>query len=166
MVHLLDSEGEPVWELHYDVGTTVEMMCRVKKPPIQGPFHVEWEAQKTKTTDQVVHQLHRDVTRGGVKVETGIDERSGYLISRISLASARKSDAGNYTCRLGGVPPDISRSYPRLQDTIVLHVLEGEMTKAIHSNGAVKKQLTNVNKMSLLSLLWVMLSLYCSVVNC
>ena len=157
MVHLLDSEGEPVWELHYDVGTTVEMMCRIKKPPIQGPFHVEWEAQKAKiTTTEVVHQLHRDVTRGGVKVETGMDERTGYLISRISLASARKSDAGNYTCRLGGVPPDILRSYPRLQDTIVLHVLEGEMTKAIHSNGAVNKQLTRVNKMSL-SILWMML---------
>ena len=134
MVHLLDSEGQPVWELHYDVGTTVEMMCRVKRPPLQGPFFVEWESRHH--GPQGVQQLHRDVNRGGVKVETGIDNRSGYLISRISLASARKSDAGNYTCRLGGVPADILRSYPRLEDTIVLHVLEGEITKAIHSNEA------------------------------
>lgn len=36
VVHILDSEGAPVWELHYDVGTTVEMVCRVKRPPLQG----------------------------------------------------------------------------------------------------------------------------------
>ena len=36
IVHILDSEEAPVWELHYDVGTTVEMVCRVKRPPLQG----------------------------------------------------------------------------------------------------------------------------------
>ena len=36
VVHMLDSEEAPVWELHYDVGTTVEMVCRVKRPPLQG----------------------------------------------------------------------------------------------------------------------------------
>ena len=36
VVHILDSEEAPVWELHYDVGTTVEMVCRVKRPPLQG----------------------------------------------------------------------------------------------------------------------------------
>lgn len=135
MVHLLDSEGQPVWELHYDVGTTVEMMCRVKRPPMQGPFFIEWESVHEGSNGEP-RLLHRDVNRGGVKVETGMDDRSGNLISRISLASARKEDAGNYTCRLGGVPPDIQRSYPRLEDTIVLHVLNGEITKAIHSNEA------------------------------
>ena len=29
------------------------------------------------------------------------------LFPRISLASARVSDTGNYTCRLGGVPTEI-----------------------------------------------------------
>lgn len=74
--------------------------------------------------------------RGGVKVETGMDEKSGYLISRISLASARVSDTGNYTCRLGGVPIEIQQSYPRLQDTITVHVLDGDITKAIHHSTA------------------------------
>ncbi len=36
VVHILDAEETPVWELHYDVGTTVEMVCRVKRPPLQG----------------------------------------------------------------------------------------------------------------------------------
>ena len=144
MVHLLDSEGQPVWELHYDVGTTVEMMCRVKRPPMQGPFFIEWESVHEGTTiGGEPRLLHRDVKRGGVKVETGMDDRSGNLISRISLASARKEDAGNYTCRLGGVPPDIQRSYPRLEDTIVLHVLNGEITKAIHSNEASGRLLSS-----------------------
>lgn len=134
IVHLLDSEGSPVRELHYDTGTTVEMMCRIKRPPLQGPFAVEWES-RTKSAPGKVHSLHRDVERGGVKVDTGLDEISGYLISRISLASARVSDAGNYTCRLGGVPRDVLSRYPRgLEDTIVVHVLKGEITKAIHSS--------------------------------
>lgn len=77
--------------------------------------------------------------RGGVKVDTGIDDKSGYLISKISLASAKTSDTGNYTCRLGGVPVGVLQSYPRLQDTIAVHVLEGDITKAIHhSHSAVK----------------------------
>ena len=38
IVHILDSEEAPVWELHYDVGTTVEMVCRVKRPPLQGMY--------------------------------------------------------------------------------------------------------------------------------
>ena len=111
-------------------------MCRVKRPPMQGPFFIEWESVHEGSNPGEPRLLHRDVNRGGVKVETGMDDRSGNLISRISLASARKEDAGNYTCRLGGVPPDIQRSYPRLEDTIVLHVLNGEITKAIHSNEA------------------------------
>ena len=40
IVHILDSEEAPVWELHYDVGTTVEMVCRVKRPPLQGMYIV------------------------------------------------------------------------------------------------------------------------------
>jgi hypothetical protein len=36
VVHILDNEEAPVWELHYDVGTTMEMVCRVKRPPLQG----------------------------------------------------------------------------------------------------------------------------------
>ena len=39
VVHILDSEEAPVWELHYDVGTTVEMVCRVKRPPLQGKHY-------------------------------------------------------------------------------------------------------------------------------
>lgn len=58
VVHLLDGEGQPVWELHYDVGTTVEMMCRVKRPPLQGPFSIEWEVRKFKEP-QDLHVLHR-----------------------------------------------------------------------------------------------------------
>lgn len=136
IVHILDSEEAPVWELHYDVGTTVEMVCRVKRPPLQGPHLVEWEARTS--SEKTVRSLHRDVERGGVKVDTGMDEKSGYLISRISLASARVSDTGNYTCRLGSVPSEIRQKYHRLQDTIVVHVLEGDITKAIHHSAGTR----------------------------
>ena len=45
LVHLLDSDMNPVADLHYDVGTTIEMVCRVKRPPL---FHVSvlWEVQR------------------------------------------------------------------------------------------------------------------------
>ena len=90
---------------------------------------IEWESM---TSNNKIRYLHRDVERGGVKVDTGIDEKTGFLISRISLASARVADTGNYTCRLGGLPVQIRKTYPRLEDTIVVHVLEGDITKAIH----------------------------------
>ena len=45
LVHLLDSDMKPVADLHYDVGTTIEMVCRVKRPP---RFHVsvQWEVER------------------------------------------------------------------------------------------------------------------------
>ena len=45
-----------------------------------GPHVVEWEARTS--SEKTVRSLHRDVERGGVKVDTGMDEKSGYLISR------------------------------------------------------------------------------------
>ena len=45
-----------------------------------GPHIVEWEARTS--SEKTVRSLHRDVERGGVKVDTGMDEKSGYLISR------------------------------------------------------------------------------------
>ena len=150
VVHVLDADGAPVWELHYDVGTTVEMMCRIKRPPLEGPYIVEWEARSAR--DLVVRQLHRDVERGGVKVDTGMDVKSGFLFSRISLASAKVSDAGNYTCRLGGLPRGVLGSYPHLEDTIVVHVLEGEITKAIHGGAFALK--VRLKPILILLLVW------------
>ena len=48
LVHLLDSDMKPVADLHYDVGTTIEMVCRVKRPP---KFHVsvQWEVERLHT---------------------------------------------------------------------------------------------------------------------
>ena len=42
VVHLLDGDENPVADLHYDEDTTVEMVCRVKRPPL---YHVsvQWE---------------------------------------------------------------------------------------------------------------------------
>ena len=152
VVHLLDVDGAPVWELHYDVGTTLEMLCRIKRPPLQGPYTVEWEAQNGPN----IRVLHRDVERGGVRVDTGMDTKSGFLFSRISLASAKVSDAGNYTCRLGGVPQRVLQSYPHLEDTIVVHVLQGEITKAIHGKANRLKSWEMVPTIltSLLPILW------------
>ncbi len=132
VVHLLDSDGKPVRELHYDTGTTVQMMCRVKRPPVRGPNIVEWEVRTASKPNQT-RVLHRDVERGGVKVDTGTDSKTGFLVSLISLASASVGDTGNYTCRLGGVPPEMLENYPGIEDTIVVHVLQGDNTEAIHS---------------------------------
>ena len=121
-----------------------------------GPHIVEWEARTS--SEKTVRSLHRDVERGGVKVDTGMDEKSGFLISRISLASARASDTGNYTCRLEGVPDEIRQSYKRLQDTIVVHVLEGDITKAIHhSYGTrLKPELLLIQLNMFLVVLWIL----------
>ena len=45
LVHLLDSEMNPVADLDYDVGTRIEKVCRVKRPPL---YHVsvQWEVQR------------------------------------------------------------------------------------------------------------------------
>jgi hypothetical protein len=39
---LLDGDSNPVVELHYDVGTTIEMVCRVRRPPLSHAT-VLWE---------------------------------------------------------------------------------------------------------------------------
>ena len=89
--------------------------------------------------------LNQDVTRGGVKVDTGRDPKTGYIISRLRLANVQLSDIGNYTCRLSSWP----RAKPNtkgLFDTISVHVLQGENTKAIHqeANGAPCKSTVSV----------------------
>ncbi len=113
---------------------------------------IEWLAQ---TQNHPKLLLHRDVERGGVKVDTGVDEKTGLLISRISLASARASDTGNYTCRLGGVPEAVLKNYPRLQDTIVVHVLDGDITKAIHHSSQGQKVVAFSQMLLLLLFLWL-----------
>ena len=45
-----------------------------------------------------MRSLHRDVERGGVKVDTGMDEKSGYLISRQRFILVSKNQ--NKTKRL------------------------------------------------------------------
>ena len=129
-------------DLHYDVGTTIEMTCRVKRPPL---YHVSvtWEVDHlikqprppndNSTDENGLVILNKDVTRGGVRVVTGKDKLSGHLVSELSLSKARMSDIGNYTCRLSSVPPNGDQR--GLYDTISVHVLQGENTEAIQSLG-------------------------------
>ena len=93
---------------------------------------------KIEKTNNIVI-LNRDVTRGGVKVDTGRDSKSGYLISRLSLANAQITDIGNYTCRLSSWPSE-RPNLRGLHDTISVHVLQGENTEAIQqeSNSATR----------------------------
>ena len=60
-----DSEGSPVRDLHYDSGSTIEMLCRVRHPPA---YHtrVVWEARHAHAPGRLA-VLNQDVTRGGVK---------------------------------------------------------------------------------------------------
>ena len=60
-----DSDGSPVRDLHYDSGSTIEMLCRVRRPPA---YHtkVVWEATYEHDPGKVA-VLNQDVTRGGVK---------------------------------------------------------------------------------------------------
>ena len=74
--------------------------------------------------------LNQDVTRGGVKVDTGRDSKTGFIISRLSLVNAKITDIGNYTCRLSSLP-HTKQNAKGLHDTISVHVLQGENTKAI-----------------------------------
>ena len=103
------------------------------KTDIENTSHSKIE----KTNNIVI--LNRDVTRGGVKVDTGRDSKSGYLISRLSLANAQITDIGNYTCRLSSWPSE-RPNMRGLHDTISVHVLQGENTEAIQqeSNSATR----------------------------
>ena len=96
---------------------------------------------KIEKTNNIVI-LNRDVTRGGVKVDTGRDSKSGYIISRLSLANAQITDIGNYTCRLSSWPSE-RPNMRGLHDTISVHVLQGENTEAIQqeSNSASKSHI-------------------------
>ena len=144
VVHLLDGDSNPVVDLHYDSGTSIEMVCRVRRPP---RYHVsiQWEfvplnrsASATSSSPSsgkrknLTFILNRDVTRGGVKVDTGRDEDSGFVISRLTLDKARVGDTGNFTCRLLNLPEEKSRR-KGLSDTISVHVLKGENSEAIYS---------------------------------
>ena len=153
VVHRLDGDSNPVRELHYDSGSTIELVCRVKRPPL---YHVTvmWTVTKVETGSETSEKtgsasgkkkkkrkvrriksvLNQDVTRGGVKVDTGRDERTGNLISRLSLARAHQTDTGKYTCMLWkDGKPDGPRG---LDDSISVHVLRGENTEAIQSAGS------------------------------
>ena len=138
LVQLLDGDSNPVKDLHYDVGTTIEMTCRVKRPPL---YHVTltWEVDylvkrplPANSTSSVV-VLNRDVTRGGVMIFTGRDKLTGQMVSQLRLNKARVSDVGNYTCRLSSLPPDGDQR--GLFDTISVHVLQGENTEEIKISG-------------------------------
>ena len=96
---------------------------------------------KVEKTNNIVI-LNRDVTRGGVKVDTGRDSKSGYIISRLSLANAQITDIGNYTCRLSSWPSE-RPNMRGLHDTISVHVLQGENTEAIQqeSNSASRSHI-------------------------
>ena len=76
------------------------------------------------------------MTRGGVKVETERDRKTGYIISRLSLIKAQLTDIGNYTCRLSSWQ-QTAYNMKGLYDTISVHVLEGENTKAIQEASGV-----------------------------
>ena len=80
--------------------------------------------------DNSIVILNQDVTRGGVKVDTGRDSKTGYVISRLSLINAQVTDIGNYTCRLSSWP-QTKPNTKGLYDTISVHVLQGENTEAI-----------------------------------
>jgi hypothetical protein len=89
----LDGDSNPVVELHYDVGTTIEMVCRVRRPPLSHAT-VLWEVSPSNkrfrnsdddpnnNNNNNVIVLNRDVSRGGVKIETGRNMSTGNLISR------------------------------------------------------------------------------------
>jgi hypothetical protein len=140
VVHLLDGEANPVRDLHYDSGTTIEMMCRVRRPPL---YHTSilWEVVYAGDNDSTVYVLNQDVTRGGVKVDTGRESESDIVVSRLSLARAKAEDTGNYTCRLVVMPREKKRR-AGLSDTISLHVLRGENTEAIQSSATTPASVT------------------------
>ena len=94
-----------------------------------------WEALKSTQNGTVYKQVfNKDVVRGGVKVDTGREMESGYVISKLSLAFASTSDTGNYSCRLENVPKkELKRHERTLVDYVFVHVLKGETTEAIQS---------------------------------
>ena len=55
--------------LHYDSGSTIEMLCRVRRPPAY-QARVVWEARYARAPGQVF-VLNQDVIRGGVKGRRG-----------------------------------------------------------------------------------------------
>lgn len=136
IVHLLDGDHKPVTALHYESGSTIEIVCRVRRPPYYQASLV-WEALTLSTTDQI-HILNRDTTRGGVKIDTGRDEETGFLVSVLYLDNAQPSDTGNYTCRLRHLPENVRHRYG-LSDTISVHVLKAENTEAIYSQSTSRQ---------------------------
>ncbi|XP_059091531.1 uncharacterized protein LOC131887057 [Tigriopus californicus] len=138
IVHLLDGDHKPVTALHYESGSTIEIVCRVRRPPYYQASLV-WEATTgMATTDDQIHILNRDTTRGGVKIDTGRDEETGFLVSVLYLDNAQPSDTGNYTCRLRHLPDNARQRYG-LSDTISVHVLKAENTEAIYSQSSPGK---------------------------
>jgi hypothetical protein len=147
VVHLLDGDGNPVNDLHYDSGSTIDLLCRVRRPPLF-QVSVRWEKYDAITASadspDEPHVLNADVTRGGVKVDTGRDPKTGWLLSRLKLSKAMESDTGNYTCKLVNHPLllDINRynqldsMMSDLSDTISVHVIRGENTEAIYGSAA------------------------------
>jgi hypothetical protein len=88
--------------------------------------------------------LNQDVTRGGVKVDTGRDSKTGFLISRLSLVNAQLTDIGNYTCRLSSWP-QAKPNTKGLYDTISVHVLQGENTEAIQEANSASTMYTPIS---------------------
>jgi len=96
-------------------------------------------------SEPFLHVLNQDVLRGGVKVDTGRDSDEDLVLSRLSLARAKASDTGNYTCALSGPMPDKGPrdAWRGLTDTVAVHVIRAENTEAIHS-GVEDRSLTRL----------------------
>lgn len=97
---------------------------------------VLWES-RPKAQDKVI-TLNNDIVRGGVKIDTGLDEDTGLLLSRLKLFRARESDTGSYTCRLVNLPltGKTELQSMNLSDTISVFVIRGENSEAIYGQAS------------------------------
>ncbi|XP_018012115.1 hemicentin-2-like [Hyalella azteca] len=73
-------------EYHVDTGSTISLTCFIEKSSV-APQYIFWYHNS--------RMINYDQERGGVVVHTETEPR---VMSRLTIADARPSDSGNYTC--------------------------------------------------------------------
>ncbi|XP_018016626.1 uncharacterized protein LOC108673332 [Hyalella azteca] len=114
LVHLTVVEPKAVipgnGEYHVDSGTTISLTCYVEQSRV-APLYIFWYHDS--------RMINYDQERGGVVVHMETEPR---VMSRLTIADARPSDSGNYTCDADNT----------LADSISVYITAGNKIAALH----------------------------------
>uniref|UniRef100_T1JE39 Ig-like domain-containing protein n=1 Tax=Strigamia maritima TaxID=126957 RepID=T1JE39_STRMM len=106
--------------MYFNSGGTITLTCMISQSPVP-PAFVFWYHND--------RMINYDDQRGGISVNT---TKGNQTLSTLIIQNALRSDSGNYTCS-----PSTAD-----QESVVVHVLNGEKPAAMQDYGKARGYLT------------------------